>query len=83
MRNPGRRVSIRMNRYTCADPRASSFDLDLPADCDDEFWENDDPALAFKQPPRKPSKIAFLISLIKLTQIHASSLRTIVSVICN
>jgi hypothetical protein len=83
MRNPGRRVSSRTNRYTCADPTTSSFDLDLPADCDDEYWENDDPTLAFKQPPRKPSKIGFLISLIKLTQIHASSLRTIVSVVCN
>ena len=26
---------------------------------DDEYWTNPDPALAFKQPPGKPSKIAF------------------------
>jgi hypothetical protein len=56
-----------------------SFDVDLPADCDDEYWENDDPKLVFKQPVDKPSKIAFFISLIKLQQILAFSLRTIVS----
>jgi hypothetical protein len=59
--------------------KACSFDVDLPANCDDEFWENVDPMRAFKQPVDKPSKIAFFISLIKLQQILAFSLRTIVS----
>jgi hypothetical protein len=53
--------------------------VDLPIDCDDEYWENDDPNLAFKQPPGKPSKVAFFISLIKQQEILASALRTIVS----
>jgi hypothetical protein len=52
--------------------------VDLPTDCDDEYWENDDPNLAFKQPPGKPSKVAFFISLIKQQEILALALRTIV-----
>ncbi|KAF5349865.1 hypothetical protein D9758_014004 [Tetrapyrgos nigripes] len=35
-------------------PRATSsddFDIDLPVQCDDEYWEHPDPELAFKQPP--------------------------------
>jgi hypothetical protein len=58
---------------------ASSFDVDLPTDCDDEYWETDDPDLAFKQPPGKPSKVAFFISLIRQQEIVAFALRTIVS----
>jgi hypothetical protein len=57
----------------------SSFDVGLPTDCDDEYWENDDPDLAFKQPPGKPSKVAFFISLIRQQEILAFALRTIVS----
>ncbi|KAL0574501.1 Gypsy retrotransposon integrase-like protein 1, partial [Marasmius crinis-equi] len=26
------------------------FDLPLPIECDDEFWETEDPEMAFKQP---------------------------------
>lgn len=50
-----------------------SFDCDLPIDCDDEYWENEDPEKAFKQPPGIPSKIAFFRSLIKLTEIHCAA----------
>jgi hypothetical protein len=57
---------------------ASSFDVDLPKDCDDEYWETDDPELAFKQPLGKPSKVAFFISLIRQQEIVAFALRTIV-----
>jgi hypothetical protein len=61
--------------------RAISFDVDLPTDCDDEYWETEDPTLAFKQPPGKPSKVAFFISLLRQQEIVAFALRTIVSAV--
>jgi hypothetical protein len=57
----------------------SSFDVDMPIECDDEYWENPEPEKAFQQPAGKPSKVSFFISLIKLNQILAFALRTIVS----
>ncbi|KAF8972340.1 fungal-specific transcription factor domain-containing protein [Flammula alnicola] len=56
------------------------FDLDLPIDCDDEYWENPDPEKCFKQPPNKPSSISHFILYLKLHQILAFSLRTIYSI---
>ncbi|EIN10102.1 hypothetical protein PUNSTDRAFT_102126 [Punctularia strigosozonata HHB-11173 SS5] len=56
------------------------FDLDLPADCDDEYWESDDPEKAFKQPEGKPSSVTYFICRIKLNQILAFALRTIYSI---
>ncbi|KAF8968587.1 fungal-specific transcription factor domain-containing protein [Flammula alnicola] len=55
------------------------FDLDLPVNCDDEYWENPDPEKRFKQPSNKPSSISYFILYIKLHQILAFSLRTIYS----
>ena len=59
-----------------------SFDLDFPLDVDDEYWENDDPEKAFKQPPDIPSTMSFFISCLKLSQIKSLTLRTIVSYSC-
>ena len=59
----------------------NSFDVDLPVECDDEYWENDDPSLAFKQPPNTPSKISYFNCLIRLNQILAFALRTIVRIL--
>lgn len=56
-----------------------SFDLDLPVECDDEYWSPSDPKDAFKQPPGKPSKLSYFIAYLKLSQILAFALRTIVS----
>ena len=56
-----------------------SFDLDLPVDCDDEYWDHPDPEQRFKQPANKPSSVKSFILTIKLQQILAVSLRTIVS----
>lgn len=50
--------------------------------CDDEYWDDPDPEKAFKQPPGKPSNMDFIISLLKLVQIMAFALRTIVSAMC-
>ena len=55
-----------------------SFDLDQMTEVDDEYWENEDPTLAFKQPEGKPSKIAFANCLIRLQKILAYASRTIV-----
>ncbi|KAJ7452985.1 fungal-specific transcription factor domain-containing protein, partial [Mycena galericulata] len=50
------------------------FDIELPTECDDEYWEPADPAQAFRQPPGKPSRTAFFIALLRLNNILASSL---------
>lgn len=60
-----------------------SFDLDLPIDCDDEYWEHPDPEKRWKQPPGKPSLVAAFLCYLKLNQVLAFSLRTIVSRLLN
>ena len=58
----------------------ASFDVDMPTEIDDEYWENEqDPEQAFKQPPGKPSLLSYFVCFIKLNQILAIALRTIVS----
>ncbi|KAI0351792.1 hypothetical protein OH77DRAFT_1498379 [Trametes cingulata] len=56
------------------------FDLDLPTECDDEYWAHPDPEQAFKQPAGKPSTITFFNCYIRLHQILAFALRTIYSI---
>ncbi|KAI6025452.1 fungal-specific transcription factor domain-containing protein [Pisolithus marmoratus] len=56
------------------------FDIDLPAECDDEHWEHPDPELAFNQPENKPCTISFFINYLKLYHIQAFALRTIYSI---
>lgn len=56
----------------------SSFDLDFPIECDDEYWEHQDPEMAFRQPPDKPSAIAFFNCYLKLSDILAYAMRTVV-----
>ncbi|KAA1476286.1 hypothetical protein DENSPDRAFT_806972 [Dentipellis sp. KUC8613] len=56
------------------------FDIDLPAECDDEYWTHPDPEQAFKQPAGKQSYMSFFICLVKLNQILAFALRTIYSI---
>ncbi|KAF9256488.1 hypothetical protein L218DRAFT_966338 [Marasmius fiardii PR-910] len=56
------------------------FDLELPIECDDEYWDHPDPELAWRQPPGKPSTMAYFISLLKLTRILAMVLRSIYSI---
>ncbi|KAJ3885771.1 fungal-specific transcription factor domain-containing protein [Lentinula edodes] len=53
-------------------PRATTdddFDLELPIECDDEYWENDDPARAFIQPSGTPSASSFFVCYAKLLEI--------------
>ena len=56
-----------------------SLDLDFPIECDDEYWVTPDPALAFRQPEGKPSLVAYFNCQLRLNQINAFALRTIVS----
>ncbi|GLB45768.1 putative fungal specific transcription factor [Lyophyllum shimeji] len=56
------------------------FDVDLPVECDDEYWEHSDPSQRFKQPPNKPSYVTGFILLLKLNQVLAILLRTIYSI---
>lgn len=58
--------------------KSLSFDLDLPLECDDEFWEPDDHGSAFKQPPDRPSTITYFNCFLRLQQILGSAMRTIV-----
>lgn len=57
-----------------------SFDIDLPLEVDDEYWENEDPSAAFQQPSGLPSKVGAFNLLIKLSQIVAFALKTVVGV---
>ena len=56
---------------------ANSFDVELPVDCDDEFWETGDPATNFKQPNGRPSRMAAMIQHIQLAHIISFALRTL------
>lgn len=64
--------------YVSSDILPDSFDLDMPIECDDEYWTHPDPEKRFKQPPGKPSTITFFNCLCRLNQILAFALRTIV-----
>lgn len=58
--------------------RTLSFDLDMFTEVDDEYWQPEDPAQAFRQPAGVPSRIEAFTLWVKLTQIVAFVLRTIV-----
>ncbi|KAF9073616.1 putative fungal-specific transcription factor [Rhodocollybia butyracea] len=53
------------------------YDVELPINCDDEYWEHPDPDMAFKQPTGTPSKLSFFIHYLKLMDILAYATRTI------
>ncbi|KAJ7450938.1 fungal-specific transcription factor domain-containing protein [Mycena galericulata] len=55
------------------------FDIDLPTECDDEYWEPADPSQAFRQPPGKPSRITFFNAFLRLNNILGFSLRILYS----
>jgi len=61
--------------------RLFSYDIELPIDCDDEYWPVDDSSEGFKQPPGKPSKLTVFILMIKLVRIQADVARAMVSVL--
>lgn len=46
----------------------------LPIDCDDEYWEMENPEQAFRQPAGKPSTVSCFIHFIKLMNLTALTL---------
>ncbi|KAF8904482.1 fungal-specific transcription factor domain-containing protein [Gymnopilus junonius] len=55
------------------------FDIEYPIECDDEYWETENPENAFKQPAGKPCSITAFVCLIKLCEILSFALRTLYS----
>ncbi|KIY67880.1 hypothetical protein CYLTODRAFT_279122 [Cylindrobasidium torrendii FP15055 ss-10] len=55
------------------------IDVEYPAVCDDEYWHTDDPKDAFVQPQGKPSKMAYFILCLELSQMTAFCMRTLYS----
>ncbi|KAJ7144001.1 fungal-specific transcription factor domain-containing protein [Mycena epipterygia] len=53
------------------------FDIDLPVECDDEYWEH--PTHPFQQPPGVPSRVAFFNVLLRLNHILSFSLKMLYS----
>ncbi|KAJ6522868.1 fungal-specific transcription factor domain-containing protein [Mycena capillaripes] len=66
-----RNSSSNMGR-TCA-IHYDDFDIDLPIECDDEYWEH--PTHPFQQPAGVPSRVTFFNTLIGLHHILAFSLQ--------
>lgn len=63
--------------FACAD--LFRFDLELPVECDDEYWLAEDSEDPFKQPAGQPSNISYFVAIIQLTNVLALVLRKIVS----
>ncbi|KAF8212815.1 hypothetical protein K438DRAFT_1662307 [Mycena galopus ATCC 62051] len=51
----------------------SDFDVDLPLEVDDEYWE--DPAHPFQQPPLMPSRVTYFNTLMRLNHILGFSMQ--------
>ncbi|RXW16420.1 hypothetical protein EST38_g9435 [Candolleomyces aberdarensis] len=56
------------------------FDLELPIECDDEYWDDPNSELRLKQPEGKPSLITAFTLSIRFNQILDISMRTIYSI---
>ncbi|KAF9010746.1 fungal-specific transcription factor domain-containing protein [Cyathus striatus] len=65
-----RHISSCSGRPCCI--QEDDIDLDLPVDCDDEYWDQ-----GFMQPLGKPSKISFFIYYLKLMDILAYVMKAI------
>ena len=65
-----------------ASDMSDRFDVEFPAECDDEYWEHPDPALRFKQPPGKPSAISFNVAIHRLMGLYGIILRVVVRSCC-
>ncbi|KAJ7680543.1 fungal-specific transcription factor domain-containing protein [Mycena polygramma] len=51
------------------------YDVELPLEVDDEYWDHPDPEQAFRQPAGKPSLLTYFICHIRLCEILGSTLR--------
>ncbi|KAJ7576795.1 fungal-specific transcription factor domain-containing protein [Mycena floridula] len=59
--------------------RSDYIDQDLPAECDDIYWAQDESRPSFIQPPGQPSTLALFISYIKLMQVLEQAQSTLYS----
>ena len=76
----GRRVSMSPRLYcvlVCLFD-FGSFNAEYPLEVDDDFWETDDPQLAFMQPSDKPSMVIAFNLWLRLTDFAASTLQSLV-----
>ncbi|KAJ6459065.1 fungal-specific transcription factor domain-containing protein [Mycena sanguinolenta] len=56
------------------------FDVQMPTECDDEYWEHEDPAQAFCHPPgAPPSRVAFFNAYLRLSNILGFALHLLYS----
>ncbi|KAK0204125.1 fungal-specific transcription factor domain-containing protein [Desarmillaria ectypa] len=57
------------------------FDLELPVECDDEYWDiSPDGEVHFCQPADKPSKISYFNAQIRLSGIMSAVMRNLYSI---
>ncbi|KAJ7172842.1 fungal-specific transcription factor domain-containing protein [Mycena crocata] len=59
-------------------PRAGNAleeELPLPLLCDDEYWENEDPSQAFKQPVERPAQAEYINTYIRLIKMYSAAFR--------
>ncbi|KAL0576125.1 Gypsy retrotransposon integrase-like protein 1 [Marasmius crinis-equi] len=64
-------------------PRATNpaeYDIELPLECDDEYWDHPDPQYNFQQPSGKPSIMSPYTQALKLTDIFGFVQQTIQAV---
>ncbi|KAF8896036.1 fungal-specific transcription factor domain-containing protein [Infundibulicybe gibba] len=56
------------------------FDVEMPLEVDDEYWDHPDPSQRFLQPANKPSLITAFSLSIRLSHVLAIALRTIYAI---
>ncbi len=54
-----------------------SFDVELPIDCDDEYWETGNPDTDFKQPPGRLSHLGAFLHHLRLSTVISFAMRTL------
>ncbi|KIK65054.1 hypothetical protein GYMLUDRAFT_383150 [Collybiopsis luxurians FD-317 M1] len=59
--------SVFSGRPPATDP--AEYDLDMPIECDDEYWEHTDPEESFEQPSGRPSWVTYWTTWLKLLKI--------------
>ncbi|KAK0457720.1 fungal-specific transcription factor domain-containing protein [Desarmillaria tabescens] len=73
-----RQISAFLGRSCCLFDE--EIDLDLPIECDDEYWEPPNAANAFRQPLGRPALVSYFNCYLKLTSSITTCLRTIYAI---
>jgi hypothetical protein len=72
----------RLNFHYISTQHFYSIDAELLLEVDDEYWPTDTPRLPFKQPSGRPSATIAFNLWVKLTQVAAFAVRTLVCTKC-